>query len=46
VNFEAFNGVGARITSANIGVFYGYSIVYLRIWKGEAYPRTAWRTSG
>jgi outer membrane protein OmpA-like peptidoglycan-associated protein len=37
VNFEAFNGVGARITSANIGVFYGYSIVYLRIWKGEAY---------
>ena len=37
VNFSDFDGIGARITSANLGVFYGYSIVYLTLWQGTAY---------
>lgn len=37
VNFASFDGVGSRITSANLGVFYGYSLVYLTLWEGSAY---------
>ncbi|MEM1049357.1 MAG: OmpA family protein [Pseudomonadota bacterium] len=33
VTADAFDGVNCRITSANIGVFYGYSITYLTIRK-------------
>lgn len=36
-NFDDFDGIGARVTSANIGVFWGYSIVYLTLWDGPAY---------
>lgn len=36
VTATAFHGVNARITSANVGVFYGYSITYLTLRK------TAW----
>jgi outer membrane protein OmpA-like peptidoglycan-associated protein len=37
VNFADLDGIGARVTSANIGVFLGYSIVYLTLWDGPAY---------
>ena len=33
VTASAFNGVNARITSANAGLFYGYSITYLTLRK-------------
>lgn len=37
VSFDDFDKVGVRLTSANIGVFFGYSIVYLTIWNGPIY---------
>jgi outer membrane protein OmpA-like peptidoglycan-associated protein len=37
VNFADFDGIGARITAANIGIFFGYSVVYLTLWDGAAY---------
>jgi outer membrane protein OmpA-like peptidoglycan-associated protein len=37
VSFADFDVIGARLTTANIGVFLGYSIVYLTLWDGSAY---------
>src|SRR5215218_5461043 len=37
VSFRDFRGLGARITSANVAVLYGYSITYLTLWDGAAY---------
>ena len=34
MNFEDFNGIGARETSANVGI---YSIAYLTLFEGAAY---------
>jgi outer membrane protein OmpA-like peptidoglycan-associated protein len=36
-NFDTFDGAGARLTSANIGVVWGYNLSYLTIWDGPAY---------
>lgn len=48
VRFADFDGIGARVTSANIGLFYGYSIVYLTLWEGPAYvsPQLAYVKMG
>ncbi|MGW3730569.1 OmpA family protein, partial [Streptomyces sp. NPDC000851] len=37
VSFADFDGVGVRLTTANLGVIFGYSIVYLTLWDGPAY---------
>ena len=48
VSFADFDGIGARVTSANIGAIYGYSIVYLTLWDGPAYfsPQLAYVKMG
>jgi outer membrane protein OmpA-like peptidoglycan-associated protein len=37
VNFSNFHGVGARITTANMGLIWGYSLAYLTLWEDAAY---------
>ncbi|MEM7281031.1 MAG: OmpA family protein [Pseudomonadota bacterium] len=37
VNFNDFDGCGARLTSLNVGLIFGYSVAYLTIWKDSAY---------
>jgi outer membrane protein OmpA-like peptidoglycan-associated protein len=37
VSFRDFNNLKARITSANLGVGYGYGITYLTLWDGKPY---------
>jgi outer membrane protein OmpA-like peptidoglycan-associated protein len=35
--FGDFHGLPCRVTSANMALFWGYSIVYLTLWKGFWY---------
>lgn len=37
VSFADFDDIGSRLTSANIGIFFGYGITYLTLWDGPAY---------